>query len=487
RQRQMCIRDWRQPLWVTASCDIMPFDGQEDNIGEAAFFNKKGGAIAFYGTTRTVYQSYNRLMNLAFTRYVLSRDDSGRPMPIGEAVRRTKNELLTTHQDDTPNKLQYTLLGDPALRLAVPTHGIQVDSVNSTPLDNGTMLTLKAGTKATVTGRVLGADGMTASAFNGILTAVLRDIREQITCRLNDTSKDGAEEPFVYYDRPNVVYSGRDSVRNGRFSLTFAVPKDIQYSDLDVQLNLYAVNTDKTIEANGICNQLAMNGTAEHGQGTAGPNIYCYLNSTAFTNGGSVNTTPYFVAEVNDEDGINVSSSGIGHDLQLIIDGDMSKTYSLNDYFQFDFGSYTKGRVGYSIPELSYGKHKLQFRAWDILNNSSTSELTFEVVKGLEPLFLDVECTPNPARTHTTFRIVHDRINAEMSVRLDVFDTSGRHLWSHTENGVSSDNTYTINWGLTVDGGRRLHTGLYLYRLSIGVDGSTYASKTNKLIIFTHQ
>ncbi|MDE6002413.1 MAG: type IX secretion system sortase PorU, partial [Prevotella sp.] len=316
----------RLPLWVTASCDIMPFDGQEDNIGEAAFFNKKGGAIAFYGTTRTVYQSYNRLMNLAFTRHVLSRDDSGRPMPIGEAVRRTKNELLTTHQDDTPNKLQYTLLGDPALRLAVPTHGIQVDSVNSTLLDNGTMLTLKAGTKATVTGRVLGADGMTASAFNGILTAVLRDIREQITCRLNDTSKDGAEEPFVYYDRPNVVYSGSDSVRNGRFSLTFAVPKDIQYSDLDVQLNLYAVNTDKTIEANGICNQLAMNGTAEHGQGTAGPNIYCYLNSTAFTNGGSVNTTPYFVAEVNDEDGINVSSSGIGHDLQLIIDGDMSKT-----------------------------------------------------------------------------------------------------------------------------------------------------------------
>ena len=43
----------RLPLWVTASCDIMPFDGQENNIGETALFNKKGGAIAFYGTTRT--------------------------------------------------------------------------------------------------------------------------------------------------------------------------------------------------------------------------------------------------------------------------------------------------------------------------------------------------------------------------------------------------------------------------------------------------
>ena len=36
----------RLPLWVTASCDIMPFDGQEENIGETSMFNKKGGAVA---------------------------------------------------------------------------------------------------------------------------------------------------------------------------------------------------------------------------------------------------------------------------------------------------------------------------------------------------------------------------------------------------------------------------------------------------------
>ncbi|MBO7045140.1 MAG: Por secretion system protein, partial [Prevotella sp.] len=45
----------RLPLWVTASCDIMAFDGQEENIGETAVLNKKGGAVAFFGTTRTVY------------------------------------------------------------------------------------------------------------------------------------------------------------------------------------------------------------------------------------------------------------------------------------------------------------------------------------------------------------------------------------------------------------------------------------------------
>jgi hypothetical protein len=354
-------------------------------------------------------------------------------------------------------------------------------------MEKGVPLTLKAGMTATVVGHVENVMHEEDSEFDGVLTAVMRDIKEQVTCKLNDTSESGAEEPFVYYDRLNTVYSGSDYVKNGRFKFTFAVPKDIKYSDQNALMNLYAVNTAKTIMANGICDNVVMNGTGGQGQSTVGPSIYCYLNSSAFTNGGSVNSTPYFVAEISDEDGINASGSGIGHDIQLVIDGEMSKTYSLNDYFQFDFGSYQKGKVGYSIPALDYGQHKLRFTAWDILNNSSTVELAFKVEKALEPLFLDVDCSPNPARTQTSFRIVHDRVDSQMDVKLDIYDTSGRHLWTHAENGISTDNTFTVNWDLTVDGGRRLNTGLYLYKISISSEGSTYASKTKKLIIFTHQ
>ena len=475
------------PLWITASCDIMPFDSQENNIGETALFNKKGGAIAFYGTARTVYQNHNRSMNLTFTRHVLSTDEQGLPMPIGEAVRRAKNELIQTNKDLTANKLQYTLLGDPALRLAFPTRKIVIDSINKQALEGGAMLTLKAGSAATVTGRILAADGSTDSTFNGVLTAIVRDVIEQIVCKLNNMSSDGAEEPFVYNDRPNTVFSGSNAVKDGQFSFVFAVPKDIKYSDASALINLYAVSDDKTVEAHGSCSQLVLNGTESHSGSSTGPDIYCYLNSTSFSNGGNVNTTPYFVAELNDEDGINASGSGIGHDLQLIIDGDISKSYVLNDYFQFDFGSFTTGKVGFSIPELSYGEHQLMFRAWDILNNSSTAELTFNVAKGVEPRLVDIECSPNPATDHVTFRLVHDRMGSNLNVKLDVFDFSGRHLWSYMENGVTSDNTYTIDWDLTTDGGRRLQTGVYLYRLSVGTDGSNYASKSKKMIILTHK
>ena len=475
----------RLPLWLTASCDIMPFDGQEENIGETSLFYKKGGSVAFFGTTRTVYQTYNRSMNQAFTRYVLSRDDEGKMLPIGEAVRRAKNELIEAGTDQTQNKLQYTLLGDPALRLAAPTRSIRIETINDKPLSTGEVLKLSAGSTATVSGSVLNGDGQVDTEFNGMLTATVRDARELVTCKLNDPSE--ASKPFEYYDRQNVVFNGSDQVRQGRFTFTFAVPKDISYADQTGLINLYAVNDEKTVEASGVTDQLMMVSAEKPNPNETGPAIYCYLNSSSFTNGGSVNPTPYFVAQLNDEDGINATGSGIGHDLQLIIDGEMSKTYSLNDYFRYDFGSYTSGTVGFSIPELSYGEHRLLFRAWDILNNSSTAELNFRVEKGLEPRFFDVECTKNPASTTTSFRIVHDRVGSNMDVVLDVFDISGRHLWSYAEGGVSTDNTYTIDWDLSVDGGRHLQTGVYLYRVRISSDGSTYASKAKKLIVLTYK
>ena len=484
----------RLPLWVTASCDIMPFDGQEDNIGETALFNPQGGAIAFFGTTRTVYQPQNRLMNLSFTRQVLSLDEKGLMMPIGEAVRRAKTELVTTgiivgyqkngqpiwSTDKSENKLQYSLLGDPALRLALPTNIIVVDSINHSAVSSD-IQTLKAGTTVTIAGRVLNSNHETDSIFNGTVNAMVRDAKEQVVCKMNDEIE--TEEPFVYYDRPNTLFNGSDSVRQGRFAFTFVVPKDIAYSDQQGIINLYAVNNTKTTTATGRFEQLVMNGASEGSGNQQGPSIYCYLNSTAFVNGGDVNSTPYFVAEVTDEDGINASGSGIGHDLQLIIDGEMNKTYSLNDYFQYDFGSYTSGKLGYSIPTLDYGKHHLLFRAWDVMNNSSTTELTFNVVKGVEPVFSTVECIPNPAKTTTTFHITHDRINSPLDVIIDVYDISGRHLWSHSESGTYPSNTLTVDWNLTTNSGSRLSTGVYLYRVQLSSDGSSYVSKAKKLII----
>ena len=473
----------RLPLWLTASCDIMPFDGQEENIGETAMLNPNGGAIAFYGTTRTVYAQYNRYMNLAFTEYVLGSDATGRRYTIGEAARQAKNRLLTAKNgignDYTANKLQYTLLGDPALRLAMPTAQIVIDSINNVSPGSGTV-TLKAGQTVTVRGHVA-----EQPSFNGVITLTVQDVEQLITCRMNSTEK--IDTAFTFRDRLNTLYNGSDSVRAGQFSMTFALPKDISYTDGTGMIKAYAISNDKTVEAHGHTEAFNMSGDVQTADDGIGPNIWCYLNSSQFTDGGNVNTTPYFYAELSDKDGINASGSGIGHDLELVIDGNMTTTYNLNSYFQYDFGDYRSGSVGFSLPELGYGKHHLLFRAWDVLNNSSKAELTFNVVKALEPNCFSVTATRNPATTSTTFVINHDRTGSQMDVELDIYDTSGRLLWRHRENGVSTDAAYTIDWDLCVDGGRRLQTGVYLYRVAISSDGSSQASQSKKLIILSNK
>ena len=467
------------PLWITASCDILPFDGTTPTIGETAVTTSKGGAVAFFGTTRTVYSNYNKSINMAFLRYVLSIAD-GKPMTLGEAQRLAKNQMITTRQDTTVNKLQYSLLGDPAISLHLPTLSVVIDSINGAKPSANAPVTLKAGSVARVAGHV-----ESQQPFNGVMTALVRDSRELVTCRLNKSSE--AKTPFTYYDRTNTLFNGADSIRNGRFSFSFVVPKDINYSDGKGLINIHAVSSDHTLEAHGAEENFLVGGSEDSDLDSLGPKIYCYLNTPQFENGGNVNATPYFVAQLSDADGINAAGNGVGHDLQLIVDGSPSMTYKLNDYFAYDFGTYQSGSVCYSLPELEPGRHTLLFRAWDVLNNSTSATLDFNVVKGLQPTISSVDVSPNPASTSTMFIISQAFHGSNVDVKIDVFATSGRMLWSHSESGVSASGAYTVDWDLCQEGGGRLQTGVYLYRVRVSCDGSSEASKAKKLVVINNK
>lgn len=470
------------PLWITASCDIMPFDGTTATLGEEAMLNKKGGSVAFWGTTRTVFANYNKSINTAFLKHVLSFTD-GKPTTLGEAQRLAKMEMINTGQDKTRNKLQYSLLGDPALSLNLPALTTVIDSINGIPVGGGSQIVLKGGAIVKVKGHVARGNDK-VSDFNGLMTATVRDTRELITCKKQEETSNSA---FVYYDRQKILYNGSDSVKNGDFSFTFAVPRDLNYADGAGLINVYAVNNDHTLMANGSEERFHVNGSEQVSNDSIGPSIYCYLNKPSFVNGGNVNSTPYFVAEVTDRNGINATGNGVGHDIQLVIDGEMARTYNLNDNFTFDFGSYTKGKTYFSIPELPEGRHQLRFRVWDILNNSSTAVLDFNVVKGLAPDIEEISCTNNPATTHTTFIVTHNYTGSDVDVEIDVFDTTGRLLWSHSASGTSTGNAITVDWDLVAKGGARLQTGVYLYRVRLSSGGAVKESKAKKLIVINNK
>ena len=473
------------PLWVTASCEIMPFDSNDETIGEKALLNAEGGAVAFYGTTRTVYVPQNKKINSAFMKYVLSYDENGKPVTLGEAQRLAKNYLVKNGIEITKNKLQYSLLGDPALSLALPTYTAVIDNINGIDVKSDSLPQLRAGDKVSIKGHIELA-GNKAENFSGTLDAMVRDTKETVKCKLNNTTSEGADTAFIFTDRKNTLYHGTNKVENGEFNFTFAVPKDINYADGTGLINIYAYDPALKASAHGACDRFTVNGSNIAENDSIGPSIYCYLNSEDFTFGGEVNSTPFFVAQISDKDGINASGAGIGHDMTLIIDGDIDKTYNLNDNFTFDYESYTSGQTFYALPALSEGKHTLKFRAWDILNNPSTTTLDFVVKKSIQPNIVDVYATNNPARESTTFVVAHNFCGAELELVIDIMDTSGRLLWSTSERGIATTNTIAYKWDLTTDSGAKLNTGIYLYRIKLSSNGSSYASKTQKILVINN-
>ena len=468
------------PLWITASCYVGPFDGTEDTIGETVLTNPNGGGIAFYGTTRTVYANYNKHINSAFLDAVLSTTD-GKRTTLGDANRKAKEVLVTSGMDRTVNKLQYSLLGDPALALHVPLQECHVDSINGIDLNDRSATTpqVRANGKVRVSGYV-GTKEAIDTSFNGLVSILVKDSEEEINCFDNSLE---AEKPFVFKDRTKTLFAGVDSVRNGRFEINFVAPKDINYSGKSGMITLFAYCQQTQQTAHGMEERFSVGGSEEVFNDSIGPSVFCYLNSYSFKNGGDVNSKPYFFAEITDRDGINASGAGIGHDLQLVIDNDVDKTFTVNESFTYDFGTYASGKVSYQLPELEPGAHSLRFRVWDVMNNPSTTTLSFNVVKGLTPELIDVSFVRNSTGMGT-FVVSHNRPGEDVVIDVEIFDTAGRLLHSIPSTEVSG-NTTTLLWDGTTSTGKKLSTGIYLYRVNVSCEGSKKASKSKKMVLIT--
>lgn len=464
------------PLWITATCDFTRFDALSTSAGESVFLNEKSGGIALFTTTRTVFSGNNANINRALINNLFEKDENGKHLTLGTIIRNAKQALSG---DD--NKLKFLLIGDPALRLAYPDYEIAVTKINGTPIDEAGTPTIRALERVTVSGEVRTPSGVKDPQFSGSLDITVFDSQQTITTLDNF----GTGTHFTYTDYPNTLYIGNDSVQQGEFSFTFTVPKDISYSNDFGKMNLYAFNATDSIEAHGSFRDFRVGGTSDTGSDDeAGPEIrYLYLNDTTFVDGGKVNATPLFVASLWDASGINITGSSIGHDMMLIIDNQVVKSYNLNDYYQLS-GEEGAGLVIFSIPELEPGVHTAEFKVWDVLNNSTTQTFSFEVVDDLKPQLIKLYAAPTPARDQVTFYLHHNLPESQLNVRIEVFDMAGRLRWNHEETGASEAfKAYQLTWNLEGNNGTRLRPGIYIYRASLSSGKSKTVTDANKMII----
>ena len=474
------VKSPRMPFWVTASCDIGPFDMGDNSVAESAIMNANGAAIGLFTTTRTVMQSYNSVINKEFSKQLMQPVSTGEVIAVGDAVRMAKCNVITAGTDRTVNKLQYVLLGDPALRLKYPGYRVVVDKMNGIDAEQN-VAQVAAGSLLNVEGRVVTADGKPATDFTGVLYSTLFDSAVEVNTR--DNTGLGSHS-YTAYNK--TLFSGNDSVRNGRFSIEMPIPLDISYSNDYGMLNLYAVDTAYASSAQGHFVNFTIGGTAAGFENDSiGPEIKMYLNSPSFVDGDDVHATPILMVELYDENGINTMGTGVGHDITAIVDNDPRHTYNLNSAFVSAVGDYRRGTINMPLNRLDAGEHTLTLRAWDLYNNSSFAEITFNVDPSIAPGFVELKVNPGPviAGAPATFTLVHNRPQTEIDVRIDVFNVQGQLMWSNSERAVCDGNLYSCAWNATAQGGQPLSTGVYIVRAYITEGGVTSATKTEKFVV----
>jgi hypothetical protein len=268
----------------------------------------------------------------------------------------------------------------------------------------------------------------------------------------------------------NKIFTGQVPVAEGDFVSEFMVPKDIRYNIGKGRVSYYSYD-DQGDEAFGANNNILIGGISDDPPvDNSGPEITLYLNKSTFTPGGKTGTRPMLYAVLSDENGINTSGIGIGHDLTLVIDDNTSHTMVMNGYYRAEPGSYRNGTVVFQLPEQTEGMHKLTFKAWDNLNNSSTEELAFNVDPNGELTVEDVSLFPNPVSysEEAKFYFTHDEPNSSINIEMSTFDISGQLLNKEEVKTISQGSSIQpVTWKPVNSDGVRLGPGIYIVRFNI--------------------
>jgi hypothetical protein len=462
-------------LMVTATCEFTKFDDPSRvSAGEWVSLNPYGGAIALMTTTRSVFFGVNTITGQKFYENVFSRDVDNKPLTFGQIMMLTKNA-----SGSSDNKRSFTLIGDPALRLALPEKRIVTDSINARNFFTDGVDTIRALSKVTVKGHITDFSSNLISNFNGIIAPTVYD-----KVKVNRTLGQDSKSPIIDFElQKNAIYKGKASVKNGYFEFSFIVPKDIDYSFGKGKISYYADND--VFDASGVDTNFIVGGIDKNGiVDNIGPEISIHLNNKNFVNGGITDEKPILMVDLFDENGINTVGNGIGHDIIAVLDQNTAKPIVLNEYYVSDLDSYKSGSIQYSFPELEKGRHSLTIKAWDVNANSSQNTIDF-IVQDKQDLSLShVLNYPNPFSSNTQFYFEHNQICNELETQIQIFTVSGRLVKTINQmvltNGFRSEG---IIWNGLDEYGDKLATGVYVYRLKVKTSDGKSEEKTEKLVI----
>lgn len=467
----------KMPFMVTATCDFGQFDQPSFvSSGEELMLKSDGGVIATLTTTHLVYAYANEILNREFLAGQFQHIN-GKWNTFGDAMRIGKNSTYakaSTTADVIKNFRKFALLGDPALEPNFPEFFIKTESVK----DGATGLETKqigALGEYIISGNVTDVNGNLLDYFNGTLAVTIFDKPRKVKT-ITAVNK-------TFQVQNNTIYKGKATVSNGKFSFSFIAPKDINYEEGSGTISFYADN-GKT-DAAGRDTSVSVGGYSDNPRLENNPPVIkAFIKDSLFRNGGLTGSNTAIFAILEDETGINVSGNAIGHDLTAILDGDVSKPYIMNDYYETEANTYKRGYVYFPVENIPDGRHRFTIKAWDVNNNSGEGYVDFEVADGKVVKVQNLMNYPNPFRDLTHFVFEHNHPDVNLAAEINIYNTAGVLVRKLKQNFMSTGSkSNEVTWDATDDNGAKLPAGVYIYRMMIiteqGIDNTAY----QKLVI----
>ncbi|MEM6769606.1 MAG: type IX secretion system sortase PorU, partial [Bacteroidota bacterium] len=448
-----------------------------------------GGAAALLTTTRPVFATRNFQLTNNTVQAMLDRPD-GEWRSLGDIIRIAKNSISDAStgsvlRDDTENARKFTLLGDPAMVIALPRHAIRTTMVDDQPVTEERQDTVRALQKMKISGEITDLAGNLLSDFNGQVFPTIYDKPVTKTTLGQDPTS-----PIIPIEvQRNIVFRGRATVTNGKFDFEFVVPRDINYAFGAGKISYYAADPTQFTDAAGFYDRLVIGGTS-----TAiinddqGPLVEVFMDTEDFISGGETTADPVLLVNLTDDLGINVTGNSIGHDLEAILDEDTRNAIILNDYYEANPDDFRSGKVRFPLFDLEPGLHTVTVRAWDVANNNSEGKTEFVVAADGADALRRVLNYPNPFTDQTCFQFDHTLIGQEVEAIVQIYTVNGRLVKTLTKSFPFSDGTVRrddcIEWDGLDDYGGQLARGVYLYQVRLRGDGvNVVDGELEKLVI----
>ena len=458
----------RLAIFVTATCSFGWWDLATYQSGaEELLLNPNGGAVALLTTVRLVYtssslNSLNVGLNRQLARDMFTLDEDGEFRRLGDILRITKNTRVGLQG----NNRKFNLLGDPTLRVGIPGNRkeIQIESLNGVDLSESEGQ-LRALDRISVQGSVRFEDGTIDDTYAGTIDMTFFDAERRIPI------ENKRYMPTPYYTvREDLIWRGQVQATDGQFTAEFVVPKDISYSNLPGRLSVYASSGSEHVL--GYNENFIVGGTSDSPPNDSqGPEITLFLNDTTFVSGGLTTPNPKLIVKLFDTSGINTVGAGVGHEMLLTINDDAENALDISSGFRSEANSFQRGTVEWDLSNLDPGSNLLSLRAWDVLNNSTTSSLEFFVAESEDLVLRNVYNYPNPTSGETQFVFEHNQpLGTSASVQVRIYTLSGRLIRQIEVDEVLPGSVIQLPWDGRDEDADVLSTGVYLYKLRVEVE-----------------